>query len=1485
MSAANSVGRLVAPGADLSPGPGAVLGGRYRLVDSIGRGAAGETFLAVDQQTAARCAVKLFTGTQTGSTAGTTARALTGGRVAEEFRRLRGLLHPSLVKVSDVGTEAGRAFLVMDLVTGPPLTSIAAIADDSARRRAFENAARALVDAVAYLHGRRLVHADICPTNVRLTDAGVPVLLDFDLSQPASPAGADGLATPGAARGTLGYAAPEALIGQVGPLSDLFSVGATLFEAWTGAAPFGQGFEAVQRMLSTPAPRLSSVRGGLPAAWDDVIARLLAAEPERRLSSARELLREVIRAVDGDHAATEVDLQAPFPGGDPLAGIVVGRRQEQESLRLLIERLAEGAAPCAVAAVVGSAGSGRRTVIELALRDAAVAGAAGLLPPFVVWRGDVTAVERLCADPGSNESGEAVAARPSAGDEVDGARARFAALAEVLETRAALRPLCVVLTENSDGVALARALAAAEPSGNLLVLIAATESSAGLQPGIGPFARTVTIGPLPVEAIGQLIAAAAGQAPPEAAVRAVARSSGGHAATVAALVRPLVEAIRQGRADDFQVEASADLTTLLTAGFRALPAAGRRLLASVALLGVDQRQEAAAPEADVVAETTELLRRAGWLSDSAEEGDRGFSLPSVVHLRVVQEALGDGDLRDIAAAAVARLPPGDVRRAPALLAVGDRQGAGEAYRAAARALAHSGELGRAAEWLGLAALHAPSRLTVDDWLTLTTGLGALGRYAEAEVALDRGFASAVTVEDRLRVGERRAWFQGRQGQTAQAIATLQALLAVAATGPDTGRSPITDHLRGRLGRLLVSAGRFDEAIALQTPVFDGTSASGVNAPAMEAAILARAYVGQLGEARTLHQAWVAACGRAAPDGDVDRPSPGRLLYLGALLDQLDDRLPEAAAGYAQARILSVERHDVHTEAAVALNLAAVLAEQGQYAGALAASERAIRLLGRLGATAELGTALLNAANLFVLIGELGSARRAIARAVDEVLARGGQAMLGYTRFVEGDLQRRDGEPAAALSLYQEAERRLADAGQNRPARAALLSQVEVLAESGRTAEAGVALHKARRQPSGAPLPSGSVPADRELDVAAARWLLAGGAPGEAAQAADASDDTLTPLPLAQRLLRVAGEARQQTRLPLAWRSALLAARLFHHAGDEAAARRSLDSARSIFQEVRMATPDAHRSGLDNDPDARWLAGPAGGASAGAGDAALALRAARSEDRLRRLLRVNKRLNSQLRLSRLLETIIDSVIELTDAERGFILLEDEGGELVVRAARNIDQRTLETAEFELSRSIARRAADGGAPIVTIDAAGDERFKTAMSVSGLHLRSVLAVPLQIKGRAAGTIYVDHRLRKGAFVDEDVSLVLDFAEQAAIAIENARLLSELRRRERQVEALNRRLEIELSARREELTGMKVELRENREALAIRYDYRNIVGRTPRMLELFRLLDRITDTALPVVIQGESGTGKELVARAIHFNGPRRDRPFVSENCAAIP
>src|SRR5205823_105993 len=105
------------------------------------------------------------------------------------------------------------------------------------------------------------------------------------------------------------------------------------------------------------------------------------------------------------------------------------------------------------------------------------------------------------------------------------------------------------------------------------------------------------------------------------------------------------------------------------------------------------------------------------------------------------------------------------------------------------------------------------------------------------------------------------------------------------------------------------------------------------------------------------------------------------------------------------------------------------------------------------------------------------------------------------------------------------------------------------------------------------------------------------------------------------------------------------------------------------------------------------------------------------------------------------------------------------------------------------------------------------------------------------------------------------------------------------REVAALAAKLEQEVASQRVELGSLHTELRQSRAALEVRYDYRNLVGRTPRMIELFRLLDRVTDTALPVVIYGESGTGKELVARAIHHNGPRASKPFVSESCAAIP
>ncbi len=283
MSVANLVGSR--DGGSAGPVPGGLFEDRYRIDSLIGEGRSAAAYSATDGVTGQRRVLKVFR-PETPAAA---------RRASDEFKRLLALSHPSIVRVRDLArSAAGALYLVTDEVQGPPINSLAQIVSTPARRAAFERAARDLADALAYLHSRGVVHGDLSPANVRLDPGGCPVLFDFDLAGPRLEPGGT---SAGGASGTLGYASPEALVGERGPAGDLFSLGALLYEAWTGAPPFGVGIEAVQRMLSGRAPQLSTVRDGLPADWDGILARLLEARPEDRPPSARELLREVTQAI------------------------------------------------------------------------------------------------------------------------------------------------------------------------------------------------------------------------------------------------------------------------------------------------------------------------------------------------------------------------------------------------------------------------------------------------------------------------------------------------------------------------------------------------------------------------------------------------------------------------------------------------------------------------------------------------------------------------------------------------------------------------------------------------------------------------------------------------------------------------------------------------------------------------------------------------------------------------------------------------------------------------------------------------------------------------------------------------------------------------------------------------------------------------------------------------------------------------------------
>jgi signal transduction histidine kinase len=166
-------------------------------------------------------------------------------------------------------------------------------------------------------------------------------------------------------------------------------------------------------------------------------------------------------------------------------------------------------------------------------------------------------------------------------------------------------------------------------------------------------------------------------------------------------------------------------------------------------------------------------------------------------------------------------------------------------------------------------------------------------------------------------------------------------------------------------------------------------------------------------------------------------------------------------------------------------------------------------------------------------------------------------------------------------------------------------------------------------------------------------------------------------------------------------------------------------------------------------------------------------------RLEALLRASSQLGATLDLTELLNLVMDSIIKLTGAERGYIILEDQQGRgLRPVAARNVDQETIGGDQMQFSRTVVERTMRTGQALLTDNAQQDERLAAHDSISGLQLRSILCAPLRTRGRVIGAAYVDNRFHTGVFAEEDRALLETFATQAALAIDNARLFTETSR-----------------------------------------------------------------------------------------------------------
>jgi adenylate cyclase len=163
--------------------------------------------------------------------------------------------------------------------------------------------------------------------------------------------------------------------------------------------------------------------------------------------------------------------------------------------------------------------------------------------------------------------------------------------------------------------------------------------------------------------------------------------------------------------------------------------------------------------------------------------------------------------------------------------------------------------------------------------------------------------------------------------------------------------------------------------------------------------------------------------------------------------------------------------------------------------------------------------------------------------------------------------------------------------------------------------------------------------------------------------------------------------------------------------------------------------------------------------------------------LRALTQVGQVINSSLELNEVLQIVMDNIIRLTGAERGFLMLKNDVGELTIRIARNWTQESIDPSEISISHTVIYRVINSGQPVLTTNAQEDPRFTGQHSIVAYNIRSIVCVALKVKGELTGVIYVDHRIRTALFSQKDLDLLDAFTNQAAVAIENARLFASVR------------------------------------------------------------------------------------------------------------
>jgi transcriptional regulator with GAF, ATPase, and Fis domain/predicted Ser/Thr protein kinase/Tfp pilus assembly protein PilF len=1442
---------------------------RYDVLRRLGRGAAGDVSLARDRLAGGReVALK-------------TIRARVDDVLMAAFERefltMASLSLPGVAQVYDFGVMRERRestpspFFTRAYIDGMPLDEATEGLDLAARLALFIKVAQ----VIAPLHRAGVVHGDIKPGNAIIDAHGRAWLIDFGLSRMR---GYDRSADSHGPVGTPTFMSPELLRGESPTASaDLYALGVTLWVLVLGQYPYASlGARAMSAKLDGKPPEIPASCDAQTRAALGVAQRALARDPMDRFPNASELVISLARLLPQGASAAISDEEAPR------AFVLPRPRGHAELLQALEGAIAARPALSAVWHVQAPTGGGK----SLFLRELKWRLQLASHVVFEVFAGRASGARPLLSllDQLIIALGEEHASSRAAEPMLVGLRAGKldeSAASDVLGdlfAAVAKEASVVVLVDDLDHAdavfgAVLRSAVHAESTRGVALVVTAEGAHAAAVRELHPD-HVLVLPKLSYEDAAALAGEALGPLDSSVVASLVEHAQGLPGALVSALYR--LSALPAVTSADVQALPPAEVALALAhARLGQVSLRARPLLHALALL--------TALAENTVSDSLRLLGGASRPPDAAARLVTQLEAAGLIVRDAGSVMLADRALRD--ALQVELGTQGQQQMAAALLKAAFADGFELADRARLAVLAGANDeivrlVPPAAQALTQIGAHAAAAELLVALLAHTHGApqrSALLDLARARHALGED-ETAVTLAKRL-AADPQASAQERAAAELLAARALTVIGrfddAVAELGlvPDDVDEAQRACAQRELAKIHLRRGDYAAAErAAEAGLRIASPTDPVRIELLCSQGMVASYRGDHTSARACHEA---ALSMARNHGSR-RDEANALTYLAIGCHRGGDNIG-ARDLLAQSLEIARELGDVGNMATYSLNLGAILFYLGEHAAAAEHYESAVRLSRRSGRlSTPHAQARNNLAHIHLYFGLYETARAEIEAVLRDALSAGHAFIVAQATHLLADLCARTGQVDTALIRYDDAIVRYTKLGQTRELAELNLDAAEALLDRGGPVDASAAA--ARLATARAQIEVEEIEDLRlRVELLIARARLAN---------ADADGVVLLLKDLVER-------ARKAHDRDVEW-AALVALSIAHEqSGTGFGARRHARMAVEVLEEIALRVPREHREAFWHDPRRRAVrerANESERSSLGVERSDAQTGEPDSRTERERLLEILKRLAREHDLPRLLDRITESAVELSGAERGSVLLVGEDGNLApqVTRARTPAQ---EEAHAAFSRSIAEAVLIDGEPIVTVDATQDGRLQSYVSVHKLMLRSVACLPIRGHSSTLGVLYLEHRRSRGRFSEQAVDLLCAFADQAAIALENARLIEQTQRQKLELEEANQELsrakgdlEDALLLRTRQLDDVQRELsRATRQGS--QENRHGIIGRSASMQRVFDGIGRLAGNAVPVVVCGESGTGKELVARAIHYGGVRAQQPFVAIQCGSLP